>query len=72
MPIINVLMLEGRSIEQKQALIAKVTDAVCETIDVPSAAVRVIIQDIPPTQWGVGGEPKQRNSPSCSTQAPNV
>lgn len=55
MPIINVSMMSGRSAVQKEALIRKVTDAVMEAIAAPEQNVTVIINEIPKTEYGIGG-----------------
>lgn len=55
MPIINVSMMSGRSAVQKEALIRKVTDAVMEAIAAPEPNVTVIINEIPKTEYGIGG-----------------
>jgi len=59
MPLVQVHMLEGRSDEQKRTLIAKVTDAVCESVGAPREAVRVLITEMPKTHWGIGGKSAQ-------------
>jgi 4-oxalocrotonate tautomerase len=46
MPIVQIHMLEGRSTEQKRALAQKVTDAVCESVNCPPEAVKVIISNM--------------------------
>jgi 4-oxalocrotonate tautomerase len=46
MPIVQIHLLEGRSIEQKRALARKVTDAVCETVNCPPEAVKIILSDM--------------------------
>ena len=55
MPIINVSMMSGRSAVQKETLIRKVTDAVMEAIAAPEQNVTVIINEIPKTEYGIGG-----------------
>ena len=57
MPLAQIYMIQGRTDEQKKALIEKVTQAIMEAV-IGSAGktVRVIIQDIPKTQWGMGGK----------------
>tara|TARA_R110002096_G_scaffold194791_17_gene377274 strand:+ start:6075 stop:6245 length:171 start_codon:yes stop_codon:yes gene_type:complete len=49
-------MMEGRTEAQKTALIEKVTDAICEAVDAPREAVRVILQEMPNTNFGIGGK----------------
>ena len=55
MPIVNVDMWEGRSIEQKKQLVAGIT-AAFEKIGVPADAVHIVINDIPKHNWGTGGQ----------------
>lgn len=56
MPYVTVKMLEGRSDEQKQALIEKVTDAVVETTGASKDKVVVFIEDMPKNHYAVGGK----------------
>jgi 4-oxalocrotonate tautomerase len=58
MPIVEVTLIEGRSKEQKRALVKEVTDAVVSSIGAPIEAVRVIVREIPPENFAVGGIPK--------------
>jgi 4-oxalocrotonate tautomerase len=55
MPIANVQILAGRAPEAKQALIRSVTAAIVESLQVKPESVRVIVQEIPPEHWGIGG-----------------
>ncbi len=48
-------MLEGRTDEQKKAVIEKVTKALQEAVDAPVQSVRVCIIEMPSTNWGIGG-----------------
>jgi len=56
MPIATVNIVEGRSDEQKERLIAKVTQAIHEAIDAPEANVRVIINEMPKQHFGIAGQ----------------
>ncbi|MEH6503071.1 MAG: 2-hydroxymuconate tautomerase [Cycloclasticus sp.] len=56
MPIAQIHMMEGRTEAQKTALIEKVTDAICEAVGAPREAVRVILQEMPNTNFGIGGK----------------
>jgi len=51
-------MLEGRSIEEKRALVKKVTDVVAETIHTERSAVRVLIYNMKRENWGTAGQLK--------------
>ncbi|MCE8035445.1 MAG: 2-hydroxymuconate tautomerase family protein [Halomonas sp.] len=55
MPTVHVYMMAGRSQDQKESLIRKVTDAIAESIDAPEANVRVIISEIPKSDYGIAG-----------------
>jgi 4-oxalocrotonate tautomerase len=55
MPIIHVDMLEGRSVDQKRALAQGLTDAFVQACGGDSAGVRVVIADVPRTNWAIGG-----------------
>ena len=55
MPIINVQMLSGRSPAQKSALIAELADAPRRSLGVPEEALRIILTEVAPENWGVGG-----------------
>lgn len=56
MPIANIQILEGRTDEQKALLIRKVTEAIAESLGSPPEAIRVLVQDVPKSQWGIGGK----------------
>ncbi|XGB16942.1 4-oxalocrotonate tautomerase family protein [Comamonas thiooxydans] len=55
MPFAQIYMIEGRSEEQKKAVIEKVTQALVEAVDAPAANVRVWIHDVPKENWGIAG-----------------
>jgi 4-oxalocrotonate tautomerase len=55
MPIANIMILEGRAPEDKQALIRAVTTAIVDSLRVKPESVRVIVQEVSPHHWGIGG-----------------
>jgi 4-oxalocrotonate tautomerase len=55
MPIIDVLLLEGRSSEQKQKLVTKITEAAMEALDAPRDSVRIVLREVPKHHFAVGG-----------------
>ena len=57
MPLIQVTMVQGRTVEQKHALIRALTDAMVESIGTPRDRVRVALYEITADEWGIGGEP---------------
>ena len=56
MPIVQIDLLEGRSIEQKRALVKKVTDAISETANCPVNAVTIILREMPKENLSNGGK----------------
>ncbi|KDP13351.1 4-oxalocrotonate tautomerase [Staphylococcus chromogenes] len=58
MPIVTVQLLEGRTDEQLKALVAEVTDAVEKTTHAQRDAISVIIEEMKPQHYGVGGTRK--------------
>jgi len=68
MPLIQVTMVQGRTVEQKHALIAKLTDAMHEAVGTPKDRIRVAIYEITGDEWGIGGEPFSAvRGPSATT-----
>ena len=60
MPIISVNMMEGRTTEQKEALIQAVAKAVMTSIGAPEANIRVLINEYPKAHWGIGSLPAHK------------
>ncbi|HJV52937.1 MAG TPA: 2-hydroxymuconate tautomerase [Noviherbaspirillum sp.] len=56
MPICQIYLMEGRTVEQKRKLIEKITDAMNESIGAPRESVRVIITEMPKEHFGIGGK----------------
>ena len=57
MPFVQITMLEGRTIEQKHDLIKRLTDATAEALDGDPSRIRVVIYEVSPDAWGIGGQP---------------
>ena len=57
MPIVEIHLLEGRTPACKAELIASVTDACCRTLGSKPEAVRVILEEMKPENFGRGGVP---------------
>lgn len=55
MPIVIVNIKEGRSVEQKRAMVEKMTAAICETMEVKPTSVRIIINDMKNENFAIGG-----------------
>lgn len=57
MPLIQVTIVAGRSVEQKHELIRNLSEATSSTLDVPLDRVRVVIYEVSGDEWGIGGVP---------------
>ena len=55
MPFAQIYMIEGRTIEQKRAVIEKVTQVLTEAVGAPKENVRVWITEVPKENWGIAG-----------------
>lgn len=55
MPVVNIEMWEGRTIEQKKQLVEGITSAF-EKIGTPAEAVKIIMKDIPKHNWATAGK----------------
>ena len=56
MPIIQVNIAEGRTVEQKLAAYAAITDAVVRTLDVRPEQVRILINEVKDENYAIAGE----------------
>jgi 4-oxalocrotonate tautomerase len=56
MPIAQINIIEGRTDEQKEALISEITDAIVRAIGAPKQSVRVIINEMSKQHFGIAGE----------------
>lgn len=55
MPIVQIELLAGRTVEQKRTMARKVTDAIVESLNCPAEAIKVIIRDMPPENYASAG-----------------
>jgi len=56
MPIVRVTILEGRTDEQKEKLAAALTEAMVAEAGARREGVMVLIEDVPPRHWAMGGK----------------
>lgn len=56
-PVIRMVLMSGRSVEQHHRLIADLTEMTGRVLDVSAARVRVQIDEVHPDRWGIGGTP---------------
>jgi len=50
-------MLEGRTDDQKRALIKELTETTVRVLGTPAERIRVVIYEVPKSHWGIGGTP---------------
>ncbi|MEJ8545814.1 4-oxalocrotonate tautomerase [Brevibacillus borstelensis] len=62
MPIVQIHVLEGRNKQQIARLVANVSEAVAASLEVKPEQVRVLVTEVPPSHWGVGGITKEEQS----------
>jgi len=58
MPIIDITLLCGRDSQTKRRLMREVTELVVARLEVPPSSVRVVLREVPPAHFAVGGVPK--------------
>ena len=57
MPFIQVTMLEGRTVEQKHALMAALTQAAVDSIGAKPESIRVALYEVNGDEWSTAGVP---------------
>ncbi len=72
MPIVRIELLQGRTPAVKNELIARVTDAVVTTLGVDQEQVRVLLYELPPEHWAVGGQTKAAQQSAFSQKQNEV
>ncbi|NDH61875.1 MAG: 4-oxalocrotonate tautomerase [Alphaproteobacteria bacterium] len=56
MPMINVQMFEGRTIEQRRALAKELTEGTCRALGCTPDAVQIVLTDIKKENWAEAGK----------------
>ncbi|ALU77942.1 4-oxalocrotonate tautomerase [Listeria monocytogenes] len=55
MPFVTIQFLEGRTDDQKKALVSEVTEIVSKNLKAPKENIHVILEEMKKTDYGVGG-----------------
>ena len=55
MPIVVVNIKEGRTLDQKRAMVTKMTEVLCETMEVKESSVRIIINEMKNDNFAIAG-----------------
>ncbi|HPB79728.1 MAG TPA: 2-hydroxymuconate tautomerase [Sedimentibacter sp.] len=56
MPIIQVEMLKGRTVDQKREMVKEITEVVSRTANCPKEAVRIVIREMEFENFGINGQ----------------
>ena len=56
MPMITIDWLEGRTAEQKQAIVAAVTEALAGDAGIPKDQIWIRFNDVAPCDWAINGK----------------
>ena len=56
MPIVQIDLLEGRTVEQKRVLAEKVTKAIVESLNCPETAVSIIVREMKADNFAKAGK----------------
>ncbi|HNR65206.1 MAG TPA: 2-hydroxymuconate tautomerase [Atribacterota bacterium] len=56
MPILQIEILKGRTVEQKREMARRVTEAVSETLNCPKEAVSIIIREMETENFAKAGK----------------
>ena len=57
MPLVHIDLMKGRPVEKIEKMISAVSEAISTSLDAPIDSVRVIVNEMQPYQYGVGGKP---------------
>jgi 4-oxalocrotonate tautomerase len=66
MPIVRIDLVAGREPERMADLIRRVTGAVVAALEVRPEQVRVLLNEVPPEYWAVGGTTMAERSARAS------
>lgn len=56
MPLVSITMARGRTVEQKQAMLVAVADAIHESVGAPRDSIRVWVTEVENTDFLAGTE----------------
>jgi 4-oxalocrotonate tautomerase len=59
MPIVQITLVEGRDPAAIKQCIQEVARTVHRTLGAPMDTIRILVTQLPPTQWGVGDRTRE-------------
>ena len=57
MPLVHIDLLEGRSEDKIESMIRTVSEAIASSLETNIDSVRIVVNEMKPYQYGVGGKP---------------
>lgn len=57
MPLVYINLMEGRPAERIEKMITAVSEAIATSLEAPLETIRVMVHEMQPHQYGVGGKP---------------
>jgi 4-oxalocrotonate tautomerase len=60
MAIIDIMLVDDSTQEQREDLMVAVTKAATDCLGSPPEKVRIIIREVPKTHYAIGGVPKSK------------
>ena len=60
MPLVHIDVMEGRSQDKIERMITAVSEAIATSLESPIDNVRVVVNEMKPHEYGVGGKPWAR------------
>jgi len=74
MPIIEMHLMEGRTVEQKRRVAVAMTEAIVRELGVPAGTVRILITEHGANDFSVGGVTmaQRREAEAAAEQASNA
>lgn len=56
MPVVNIKIIEGRTVDQKRTMVQAVTKAIASSLEIPESAVWISIDEMKADNFSQGGE----------------
>jgi 4-oxalocrotonate tautomerase len=56
MPVVQVNIKEGRTLDQKRKVVARITDVLVEECGAARERIHIIINEVEEDNWGRGGQ----------------
>lgn len=57
MPLVYINLMEGRPPEKIEKMISAVSEAISVSLEAPIESIRIMVYEMEPHQYGVGGKP---------------